>query len=76
MISGEDRFTLQQAYAAMYMFLEREYERTGWDDLSVLLASMALLKDGDSADAAMWELWVEVAEKALTGDYDIDLHLT
>lgn len=47
----------EQAYRAMFVFLERYYELTQTDDVGALLGSMRLLEDGRPVDAAMWEEW-------------------
>ena len=57
----------EQAYAAMFYFLERIYERTKWDDLGGLLGSMALLEDGKPADSAVAGEWLETVKFARLG---------
>jgi hypothetical protein len=54
----EPRLTPQQAYAAMTLFLEGHYRRTGSDDIGGLLGDMAVRADGTTADAAMWADWL------------------
>lgn len=50
--------TPKQAYAAMTLFLEGHYRRTGSPDIGGLLGDMALRTDGTTADAAMWDDWL------------------
>lgn len=47
----------KQAYLAMLLFLERQYGRTGSEDLGALVGSASLLADGRSADPAMLDEW-------------------
>lgn len=59
--------TEQQAYAAMFHFLERFYDVTKSDDVGGLLGSMSLLEDGLTADPAIIDEWRESVEYALNG---------
>lgn len=56
-----------QAYAAMFCFLERLCERTNNGFLGGLLGTMALLRDGSTADAAVEVDWREAVDFALKG---------
>jgi len=55
--------TSQQAYLAMFAFLEAHYQSTGSSDIGALLGSLALLPDGNPADSAHRQEW-EVAVRA------------
>ena len=57
-----ENLTSREAYTAMFAFLEEIYQRTSSDDLAVLLGSMSLLQDGQSADPALWEDWERVVQ--------------
>jgi hypothetical protein len=57
--------TLEQAYAAMYFFLEDLYNRTRSDELGGLLGSMALLPDGKPADGGISADWQRAVERAV-----------
>lgn len=57
--------TQEQAYRAMFSFLEKYYEATNADDVGALLGSMNLLDDGRPADPAMWADWCKAVEDAL-----------
>lgn len=63
--------TMEQAYAAMFLFLEQYDERGGADDVGVLLGSMNLLADGMPADEALWTDWANAVgraqKRAMTG---------
>lgn len=60
--------TMEQAYRAMFHFLEHEYGMTKSDDIGGLLGSMdwTIWKDHPyPADPAAWEDWEDAVEKAL-----------
>jgi hypothetical protein len=59
--------TEQQAYAAMFHFLDDFYRRTNSDDVGSLLGSMSLLADGGPADPAITEEWREAVRFAIEG---------
>lgn len=58
--------THEQAYEAMFHFLENFYNQTG-SDVGALLGSMSLLVDGGTADPAMAKHWQRAVEFALNG---------
>jgi len=70
------RLTIDQAYAAMYRFLEHEYEMTGSDEIGGLLSSLSLLEEGGTADPATWNDWLQAINIVLNGDNDIELKIT
>jgi len=57
--------TSEQAYAAMYFFLEDMYARTRSDELGGLLGDLSLLGDGLPADRAVAADWQRAVEKAM-----------
>lgn len=60
--------TDEQAFAAMYRFLEQFYDRSGGSvDVGGLLGSISLLPDGKPADAATAKDWQEAIQFALNG---------
>ena len=65
----------QEAYAAMYAFLERWYRATGSDDVAALLGSMATLPSGGTADPALWLDWLDAIEAAKSGSVRTDMTL-
>lgn len=67
--------TKQEAYLAMYSFLEHEYEMTKSDDIGSLLGGMSLLKDGGTADPAAWSDWENSINKVKSGEVDALLKL-
>jgi len=56
--------TSDQAYAAMFFFLEGFYQRTHSDEIGGLLGSMSLLADGSPADSAIAADWQSAVERA------------
>lgn len=60
-----EALTTDQAYRAMFSFLEKYYEATGADDVGALLGSMNLLEDGRPADSAIWTDWCNAVQQAL-----------
>ena len=67
--------TQEQAYAAMYAFLEQHFRLTNSDDLCALLGSMSLLPDGKPADPAVAQDWQDAIAKALKSKDVADLKL-
>ena len=59
--------TKQEAYLAMYAFLEEQYRTTKSDDIGSLLGGMSFLEDGKPVDMAEWEIWLESIEKVKQG---------
>jgi hypothetical protein len=70
-----DKLTKRQAYAAMFAFLEEIYNRTHSDELGGMLGEMSLLRDGGTADPAIWAEWEEAVRKAHENEVDLDLNL-
>lgn len=71
------KLTEKEAYQAMFMFLDHFYSETNSDDLAWMLGSMSFLEDGSTADAAMWEIWLESIDKIKNvDDDDFQLKLT
>lgn len=67
--------SIKEAYIAMYIFLENEYELTGSSDIGGLLGGLSLLANGSTADPAAWSDWVDAVRKAVTGNNDISLKI-
>jgi hypothetical protein len=65
----------KEAYAAMFAFLEHRYDMSNSDDLAGLLGSMSTLPDGNPADPAVWEDWLDAIRKAKSGSVRSDLQL-
>ena len=71
-----DKLTHEQAYAAMFDFIEQIFRRTKSDDLAALLGSMSMTADGLPADPALSEEWLKSVEKAKRQEVDTGLGLT
>jgi hypothetical protein len=59
--------TPEQAYAAMYYFLEDYYGRGRPDGIGGMLGGMSLLGDGGTADPAVKFDWQRAVQRAMTG---------
>ena len=70
-----NKFETQQAYLAMFEFLDSYYQLTKSDDIGVLLGSMSLLQDGKPADSALWNDWLRATEKVKQNMVDAELKL-
>lgn len=59
---------IEQAYRAMFYFLEREYERTGADEIGGLLSSLSweITQGNGPGDPGAWEDWRWAVKKALS----------
>jgi hypothetical protein len=62
-----EKITVEQAYRAMFYFLEHEYELTKADELGGLLGSLSweIFAGGGPADSAAWTDWLDAVRKAL-----------
>lgn len=60
-----EQLTIKQAFQVMVSFLENFYERTGADDIGILLGDLQILEDGVTADPAAWEDWLESVDNVL-----------
>ncbi len=70
-----DKLTPEEAYKAMYSFLDDYWEITKSDALGSLLGSMSLLNDGKPADSAIWDEWMEAIQKSQSNQVDAKLTL-
>ena len=64
------KLTREEAFWAMYSFLESYYSQTKSDDIGALLGSLSMLADGVCADSAMQGDWNEAVQKAVSGGVD------
>jgi hypothetical protein len=69
------QLTEQQAYLAMFAFVERQYHG-GAEELGALLGSLALMPDGSPADPAYKAEWSTAVQQALTGQVFAELKLS
>jgi hypothetical protein len=63
---NEPKLTIEQAYRAMFYFLEQEYEYTHADEIAGLLGSMSwVITCGNGpADPGEWEDWIKAVQKS------------
>jgi hypothetical protein len=71
----EPQLTPKEAFAAMYLFLDKMYKDYGFDQLGGILGGMSLLADGGTADPAYWDDWLRMVEIARGQHPDIGLHI-
>lgn len=55
--------TVEQAYRAMLLFLEKEYTLTECSDLADLLSGYRMDSHGHTCDPAVWNEWMEAVGK-------------
>jgi hypothetical protein len=67
---NDQKLTIEQAYRAMFYFLEQEYGRTKADEIGGLLSSLSWEITGGHgpADPGAWGDWQDAVKKALTVD--------
>jgi hypothetical protein len=56
--------TVEQAYRAMLLFLERECVLTESSDLADLLSGYRIDSHGHTGDPAVWDEWLDAVDKA------------
>ena len=62
--------TEEEAYLAMFAFLESRWNITNSPDIGNCLSDMSLLADGTSADPAVKDDWLKAVELATSGKVD------
>lgn len=67
--------TVEEAYGAMYRYLQRLLERTGSREIAGLLGEMSLLEDGTTVDPAAWSDWLEAVRDVQEKKVDMELGL-
>ena len=70
MSADEDTLTVQQAFLAMFNFLEIHFERLGPGEIGTVLSEISLLPDGGTLDPAAWDDWMNSVRKAKNGEVD------
>ena len=71
-----NQLTSQQAFLAMYSFLDAHYQRSKADDVGALLGSMSLLRDGRPVDPAVESDWNAAVQAAVTGSVSAAMRVT
>jgi hypothetical protein len=59
----------------MFAFLEHRHDMINSADLAGLLGSMSLLPDGNPADPAVWEDWLDAIRRVKSEGAKADLKL-
>lgn len=70
MVSSMDTLTVDEAYLAMFAFIEKRYRLTSSDDLAAFLSDMSLQFSGGTSDPAIQGDWEESVELARAGKVD------
>jgi hypothetical protein len=65
-----DSLTTEEAYLAMFAFVEKRYRLTSSDDLASFLSDMSLNFSGGTADPALEHDWKESVDLARAGQVD------
>jgi hypothetical protein len=68
MSAADNTMTVEQAYRAMLVFLEREVDLTESGDLADLVSEYKLGEDGRARDPEIWEEWMEAVGKVVSTD--------
>ncbi len=71
----KENLTVDEAYAAMFRFLNRLYELTGEEYYETLLPGMQLIEPGKSLDPDCFISFEEAAASVKAGKVDPDLML-
>ena len=72
----DQSMSVNEAYLAMFSFLEDYYARTKSDEIGSMLSSMCLMHDGQPMDIAYWDEWEKAVEKALSGEVDAEMRFS
>ena len=65
-----DTLTKEEAYLAMFAFIEKRWRLTSSEDLASFLSDMSLMFSGGTADPALYEDWEEAIDLAREGKVD------
>ncbi|MCA8306857.1 hypothetical protein [Burkholderia seminalis] len=67
---SEQKLTIEQAFRAMFYFLDQEYERTKSDEIGGLLSSLSweITQGHGPADPGAWQDWIDAVQKAVSTD--------
>jgi hypothetical protein len=68
MSTADNTMTVEQAYRAMLVFLEREADLTESSDLADLVSEYRVGDDGLPRDSTLWEEWLEAVGKVVRPD--------
>lgn len=71
MIDKNTEITVKEAYEAMLEMLKQWWELSGSDDLTDILSGGEYLADGEPADPAFWEYWLQAVENVKKGNTNL-----
>ncbi|MEC5211366.1 hypothetical protein RCH20_002450 [Psychrobacter sp. PL15] len=71
----KEYLTHQEAYEAMFAFLEDYYNRSKSNEIGGLLGSMSLI-EGRPVDSALWDDWCDAIEKSFEDPNGAQLNLS
>ena len=76
-MTSKPKLTLEQAYRAMYYFLENEYKLTKSEELGGMLGSLSwhIWQDRSPGDPAAWQEWLDAVQKAMASDDQVTIPL-
>lgn len=57
--------SIEEAYRAMFCFLQEYYSRTESEEIGGMLGGLAIASDGKAMDEGMWQDWNEAVATAL-----------
>lgn len=60
--------TEEEAYAAMFIYLDEIWKIHKWEPLAIILGDLALLEDGSSADPVAMQDWKAAVARARAGE--------
>ena len=61
----DPKVTVDQAFRAMILFLEKHYKKTNCEEIGGLLSDLMILEDGSTADPAAWYEWLDCLNNAI-----------
>ena len=72
----KESLSSEQAYLAMFAFLESHVQRGASDELLALLGSLSLAADGAPADPAVASDWNRAVQAAVAGKVNAHIRLS
>ena len=63
-----EKLSIDRAFSAMKLFLEKYFERTKSDEIGSILGDLQISGDGKPFDFAAWDEWLGCVERILNED--------
>lgn len=60
--------TEEEAYSAMFIFIDAMWERNKNEGLAIILGDMSIMEDGFPADPAILEDWRKAVQRVRNGE--------